>query len=180
MNKDLKDVSVANTLEAHSADVIQAASSHPEQADTQVVQMPTTQVAHSHTSKRLDAQEQAQALRMLADGTKQAEVARVLGVTQSAISLLQAKYAPTVDAARALIQARASSAAKHWWKAVPRAARKGDHRPAKDWLTAAGVVAPETNQAQQVVIHVGVGKNVGQPTIAQDDPFDVIDVSAKE
>jgi len=59
--------------------------------------------------------------------------------------------------------------ASEWLKAVPIAARKGDHRPAKDWLAAAGVVAQEQAPVSPIIIQVGTGTSVVNVDGA--DPF---------
>lgn len=132
----------------------------PSHTDTSPV---TGEIVKSFTSDtkrsyRLHDADIALAIRLAADGMHQDAIAKRLGVTQSAISLLLAKYRPTVDAARALIHAKAGKVAKQWLRAVPVAARKGDHRPAKDWLAAAGVVAATPENNQQVLIQIGDGQ----------------------
>ena len=124
-------------------------------------------------TRKLGPGEVQQVIRLLADGVSQTEIAKIVGVTQSNISYLKSRYEPTVDAARALIHARAGKVAREWLRAVPVAARKGDHRPARDWLTAAGVVAPEQTSSSPITINVGVGVQV----TTDDDPFAQVSVT---
>lgn len=118
--------------------------------------------------KKLKAAERNRVITLLAEGITQREIAKAVGVSQPAISYIANRYRSTTDAARLLIHARAGNVASHWLKAVPIAAKKGDHRPARDWLTAAGVVAPEQQQGAHITIQVGTGTSV---TVDDLDPF---------
>ena len=122
-------------------------------------------------TRKLTPSEVQGIIRLLADGVPQTVIAKKYGVVQSAISYLKSKYEPTVDAARALIQARSANVARQWLRSVPIAARKGDHRPARDWLTAAGVVAPEVSTGSSITINVGVGVKLERQDDGPDDPF---------
>ena len=128
-------------------------------------------------TRKLLPSEVQRVIRMLADGVPQSEIAKAVGVTQSAISYLKSKYEPTVDAARALIQSRSEKVARQWLRSVPIAARKGDHRPAKDWLAAAGVVAQDKPQVSPIIIQVGTGTVV---SVDGADPFDEAKVTTNE
>lgn len=163
-----------------------AAGHDPDLPMPQSLTAPDTDIAHiavyiddddKPAYKRLRPHERDKALKLLAEGVSQVEIAKMLGVTQPAIAYLAKRFTSTVESARALIHARAGIVAQHWLKSVPIAARKGDHRPAKDWLAAAGVVAQEQAQVSPIIIQVGTGASV---SVDGSDPFEQAKVVTNE
>jgi hypothetical protein len=62
------------------------------------------------------------------------------------------------ERARQTLAASVDSAADAWRDTVAIAAKKGDHRPAKDLLLYEGVINPPNGGAGQVVVYIG---NIG-------------------
>ncbi|CAB4147556.1 Transposase IS30-like HTH domain containing protein [uncultured Caudovirales phage] len=155
-----------------------AAGHDPELPMPQNVVAPDTDIAHIAVNqddpedepayRRLKPTERDTILRLIAEGVTQREIAKIVGCTQGAISYTRNRFSTTVNHARALINARAGIVAQHWLKSVPIAARKGDHRPAKDWLAAAGVVAQDVAPVNPIIIQVGTGTSV---SVDNNDPF---------
>lgn len=71
-------------------------------------------------------------------------------------------------AVMSVMSSRALDYGDHWFTASQEAAAKGDHRPAKDALTALGVVKPDQPTAQQGIVIVNGMDQAGQ---ALPNPF---------
>jgi hypothetical protein len=76
-------------------------------------------------------------IRMHHDGRTQVEIANVLQCAQSTVSETLAKLKATPDTVRALLKADASGVIANWRRAARVASKRGDHRPAREWLEAA-------------------------------------------
>lgn len=118
--------------------------------------------------RKLSSDDIGRIVRLHADGASQEAIGAAVGCSQPTVSLVLKRYRPTVDMARVIIEANAKKSARAWAQAVPIAAKKGDHRPAKDLLATAGVVAPEHTRGLAFTINVGVGLRLDSA-----DPFDV-------
>jgi transcriptional regulator with XRE-family HTH domain len=117
--------------------------------------------------KRLTLAQEAQIVRLAAEGLLQTQIAEAIGCSQSAVSRVLSEFTSTIAAARTLLEASALQASKDWVSSLKPAAEKGDHKPAKELLQAVGVVqrdGPTGNNAVQVI--VGAPGNAAMP-----DPF---------
>jgi DNA-binding transcriptional ArsR family regulator len=120
--------------------------------------------------KRLKLADIELMLRLHKDGRTQVEIADVLGITQSAVSQQLARLNETPAVVQALMKGESLNALRQWKQATRVAAKRGDHRPAREWLEAAH---PELRPQQGssaggggVTINIGMpGQPIALPTI---------------
>jgi DNA-binding transcriptional ArsR family regulator len=109
-------------------------------------------------------------LRLHKDGRTQTEIATMLGVTQSAVSQQLARLNETPAVVQALMKGESVGVLAQWRRATRIAAKRGDHRPAREWIEAAH---PELRPQQGnsaggggVTINIGMpGAPLALPTI---------------
>lgn len=73
-------------------------------------------------------------LKLHYNGQKQTDIAQILGVSQSTISDVLSKLKQTPELSQALMRSDSLSAIKDWRRARKVAAKRGDHRPAREWM----------------------------------------------
>lgn len=78
-----------------------------------------------------------------AEGLNFAEIARALNRDMSVVQNKLRPFEATTSVAGARLRANADLAVREWVKALPIAAGEGNHKPAKDLLTAVGVIQAE-------------------------------------
>ena len=83
-----------------------------------------------------------------------------MGCKPRTIGHIRRTYADTTEEARTILRASAAGAAKHWVKAEKIAAEDGNHAPARDHLSAVGVVTDKTvGSGGTTVVVIGVGQS---------------------
>ena len=115
----------------------------------------------------------------LVDGLNQKQIAVRTGRTRETIAaqlkgadferIRTAVEADLIETVKRQLTNNVDKAANAWIKALDRAAQKGDHKPAKDLLLHAGVIAPrgETSKQQWVVV-VGMPGHPALPVPTQE------------
>ena len=94
-------------------------------------------------------------------GKTQVEIAQVIGCSQPTVSATLAKLRQTPDTVRALLKSDTAGVVTNWRRAARIAAKRGDHRPAREWLEAAH---PELRPQPATHGHGGgVQINIGMP-----------------
>lgn len=99
-------------------------------------------------------------------GISRTEIARVTGLSQQTVSDIVLRHAATSAHALDVLKAHDYVTAQLWLKSMPKAVKRGDHRPMRDALIATGVVAPDP-QAQGVTIVLGIQGQIGLPAALQ-------------
>jgi len=121
----------------------------------------TPDVTHTPTPVQSSHREkQVEALRMLGEGASTREVGRALGMSHVTVWRLAREIADVDETARKYLAAKALRAVDAWSDSLDVAARKGDHRPAKDLLLHARVIDPVEPAGSS---HVGVQVVIGMP-----------------
>jgi hypothetical protein len=126
-----------------------------------------------HAYKRMSLADIELLLRMHEDGKTQEQIAEVIGCTQSAVSQQLAKLKETPAFVQALMKGDSLNALKQWKRATRIAAKRGDHRPAREWIEAAHPeLRPQSNNHGG-----GGGVTVYVAVPGATNPRPVIDVS---
>jgi hypothetical protein len=100
-------------------------------------------------------------IRMHKDGRTQVEIANVLQCSQATVSTTLAKLKQTPEVVQALMKGESTGVLTQWRKATRIAAKRGDHRPAREWIEAA---YPELRPQQgNSAGGGGVTINIGMP-----------------
>lgn len=92
------------------------------------------------------------------EGETLRSAAQKAGVSRQTAWRLMRSYEANVDAARKFMAAKALDRIEDWESASQKAAEKGDHRPAKDWLLHAGAIEPVNDGSQggtRIAIMIG-------------------------
>jgi hypothetical protein len=76
-------------------------------------------------------------LRLHDAGKTQVEIAQVIGCSQTTVSATLAKLKQTPETVKALMKGETAGVLTNWRKAARIAAKRGDHRPAREWIEAA-------------------------------------------
>jgi hypothetical protein len=116
--------------------------------------LPTDKLTFKHVSD----EQVLQLLSLLEDGDSVRAAALKLGMNRRTAFRLAAKFDIDIESARKLMQAKALDRIEDWEDASTKAASKGDHRPAKDWLLHAKVIDPVEDSSTartQVAILIG-------------------------
>ena len=102
---------------------------------------------------------QAPAIQILADaGMKQVDIARRTGLSAQTVSNVLADV-------KSRMNTEAMDVLADWRTAIRRAASRGRHEPARDWLESAKVLEPVQAQASSAGIQVLVGVSLpGMPS----------------
>lgn len=100
-------------------------------------------------------------LKLHLNGQKQTDIAQVVGCSQATVSTTIASLKQSPEITQALMRTDSLSAIKDWKRARRVAAKRGDHRPAREWIEAAH---PELRpQPANSAGGGGVTINIGQP-----------------
>jgi DNA-binding CsgD family transcriptional regulator len=137
-------------------------------------EQPSADIAPvSLTSKyhhRLSLADTELILKLHANGQQQTDIAQIIGCSQSTVSETIAKLKQSPEITQALMRSDSLSAITDWKRARKQAAKRGDHRPSREWLEAA---YPELRPQQGnsaggggVTINIGMpGSPIALPTI---------------
>jgi hypothetical protein len=109
-------------------------------------------------------------LKLHLNGQTQTDIAQVIGCSQATVSSTIAKLKEAPEVTQALMRSDSLSAITDWKRARKAAAKRGDHRPSREWLEAA---YPELRPQQGnsaggggVTINIGMpGQPIALPTI---------------
>ena len=101
-------------------------------------------------------------LRAYDDGDNPSTIARAVNSDIRTVGGVLRQYRDRVNGAKALLMGLTPSAIQAWSTAIPIAATRGDHRPAKELLQATGIVAPPGGQGEgqggaRVAVQVVIG-----------------------
>jgi hypothetical protein len=96
------------------------------------------------------------------------EIGRLLGLShQSVMRLRQAATTDVRSLTQTVMQTDIAPALEEWTAARTAAALKGDHRPSRDWLVAAGAIEDSAKGAQLAVgFQVVIAPSPGTPAYA--------------
>lgn len=139
-------------------------------AETDTLQTVTaSKYAHlSETDKHL-------ALVMAADHHTQTEIAHVLGCSQSSVSDFLRRVSNPAKIVQQVLKSHELKAAEHWANAASVAAKRGDHRPARELIEAANPeLRPQSGNTQGggVIINIGMpGQPLEPPSIVIQPTF---------
>jgi hypothetical protein len=109
-------------------------------------------------------------LRLHKDGRTQVEIAQILQCSQPTVSQTLSRLKQTPEVIQALMKGESAGVLTQWRRATRVAAKRGDHRPAREWIEAAH---PELRPQQGssaggggVTINIGMpGQPIALPTI---------------
>lgn len=109
-------------------------------------------------------------IRLHAANKTQTEIASILGCSQGTVSTTLAKLQSTPATVQALMKTDSVSAVHDWRRARKVAAKRGDHRPAREWIEEAHPdMRPQAANSAGgggVVINIGMpGQPIALPTI---------------
>lgn len=100
----------------------------------------------------------------LALGLTHQQIADALGLERSTVTKIIGDYMPTMDVARKRLEGAALGASEAWIRASRRAAKDGNHKPAKELLQAVGVVQQDAaSNVNQFAVFVGDGQTAIGP-----------------
>jgi hypothetical protein len=130
----------------------------------------STAIAPASKYARLSLADTELILKLHLNGQKQTDIAQIVGCSQATVSETIAKLKQTPEIVQALMRSDSLSAITDWKRARKAAAKRGDHRPAREWIEAAH---PELRPQQGnsaggggVTINIGMpGSPIALPTI---------------
>lgn len=128
--------------------------------------------------QRIGMEARMKVMELFADNVKPQEISRITGISTQRISEITSTHGHLKDRVRQVLDAQRVKAAEAWGRAIPKAAKKGDHRPARELLIATGDVTPLDSASSGVTVVVNMpgsepqmgAKVVGSASII-DSPF---------
>jgi hypothetical protein len=118
--------------------------------------------------KRLTTSQMHLILHLAADNRTQVEIAGIVGVSQSTVSRFLSQVADPYKIVQQLMRGQTLEAMSDWRRARRNASRRGDHRPAREWIEMAyPELRPQpTDHSTGVTVYVAVpGANNPRPVI---------------
>ena len=116
----------------------------------------TKSVTTDTVSKGVTAEQAQTIFRAVEDGASLREAGALAGVSHTTAWRLMRSYEANVEAAAKYMAAKARQRVEDWDHASAKAASRGDHRPAKDWLLHVHAIDPVAQEsAVQVAILIG-------------------------
>lgn len=115
---------------------------------------------------RLSLEDLGEILRLSAKGKSQRDIAAYVGCSQPAVSYALKRMADGPDSIRAIAKAKATNALKQWETSIEAAAKRGDHRPAREFIELAHSELRPQQTAQNhggVTVIVAVPGGAGNP-----------------
>ncbi len=123
---------------------------------------PAAPSADSATSAvQQSTQRQVAILADIENGDSYTAIAAKHGVAVSTVSRIAARAELFTEGARKYLAAKAFGAVDAWQTALHAAARRGDHRPAKDLLLHSGVIEPLADTSGQRGTNIAIV--IGEP-----------------
>lgn len=95
-------------------------------------------------------------LELSADNVKNSEISRITGISTQRVSEILNLHGDLKGRVRQVLDAQRVKAAEAWGRAIPKAAKKGDHRPARELLIATGDVSPLDSTGSGVTVVVNM------------------------
>lgn len=91
-----------------------------------------------------------------ADGLTPTQIAKTLGISHQRVCDITAQHGGIKQRVQQVLNAQRVKAAEAWGRAIPKAAKKGDHRPARELLIATGDVTPleSTGSGVSVIVNM--------------------------
>lgn len=122
------------------------------------VETPDREPPFKPTKKfqRIGMEAQLTILRHHADGLNAREIAKITGIAHQRISEITTKHGSLKQQVQQVLNAQRVNAARAWGRAIPKAAKKGDHRPARELLIATGDVSPLDSTGSGVTVVVNM------------------------
>ena len=118
--------------------------------------------------KRLTTSQMHLILHLAADNRTQVEIAGIVGVSQSTVSRFLSQVADPYKIVQQLMRGQTLEAMSDWRRARRKASKRGDHRPAREWIELAyPELRPQpTDHSTGVTVYVAVpGANNPRPVI---------------
>jgi len=106
--------------------------------------------------QRIDIAARMEILRHHADGLNALQISKITGLAHQRVGEILKLVGPYKEQARGVLDQFASRAASAWVTSIPKAAKKGDHRPARDLLIATGVISPTESTSSGVTVVVNM------------------------
>jgi hypothetical protein len=129
-----------------------------ENAGTSLI--PTESTGKSAPSKpkyqRIGVEARMRVLELSADNVKNSEISRITGISTQRVSEILNLHGDLKGRVRQVLDAQRVKAAEAWGRAIPKAAKKGDHRPARELLIATGDVSPLDSAGSGVTVVVNM------------------------
>jgi hypothetical protein len=95
-------------------------------------------------------------LALHAEGVQGQEIARITGLHASRVSEITRTLGDLKAQVQQVLNTHRVKAAEAWGRAIPKAAKKGDHRPARELLIATGDVSPLDSAGSGVTVVVNM------------------------
>jgi hypothetical protein len=114
--------------------------------------------------ERISVDAKLRVLELSVDGIKPSEIARITGLPTQRVSEVIHTHTGLRHRVKAVLDGHRLKAAAAWGQAIPKAAKKGDHRPARELLIATGDVNPleSAGSGVQVIVNMpGSGEPMG-------------------
>lgn len=128
--------------------------------------------------KRLSVGMKIRTLELSADGLKPVEIGKILGISHQRVCDIVAEHGDKRASVKRILESNVEKAAQAWGRAIPIAAKKGDHRPARELLIATGDVTPLDSTGSGVTVVVNMpgaepqmGAKVAGSASTLDNPF---------
>lgn len=128
--------------------------------------------------QRISMAARTKVLSLHAEGVKNAEIARITGISTQRVSDITTSLGDLKAQVAQVLSSQRLKAAEAWGRAIPKAAKKGDHRPARELLIATGDVTPldATGSGVTVVVNMPgaeaqLGAKVAGSASTLDNPF---------
>lgn len=157
-------------------------STHQDTPEAGTSAAPTDITGKSTPTKpkyqRIGVEARMRVLELSADNVKNSEISRITGISTQRVSEILNLHGDLKGRVRQVLDAQRVKAAEAWGRAIPKAARKGDHRPARELLIATGDVTPldATGSGVTVVVNMpGAEPQIGAKVVGSastlDNPF---------
>lgn len=116
---------------------------------------PSTRVMNELSRQPLTEEQTLSFFEALENGDSITTAAKQAGISKTTALALMKRYEAKLDAARNILAAKAPEVAEQWIASTKVAAKRGDHRPAKELLQAVGAIQSEHSVGGGITIVIG-------------------------
>jgi len=106
--------------------------------------------------QRIGMEARMRVMELHADGLKATDITKITGIPHQRVCDITSTHGAIKDRVKYVLDAQRVKAAEAWGRAIPKAAKKGDHRPARELLIATGDVSPSESTGSGVTVVVNM------------------------